>query len=82
MTAREVGHIDLREALELTALIAQHERPRLDRLGARWLQRWLEETPAPTLEDAALVVALLGALGGPHHDQAVANLRDLARKSA
>ena len=43
-TAREVGTIDLTDALELTALIALRDRPRGQRAGARWLQRWLDET--------------------------------------
>jgi hypothetical protein len=43
MLVRELGVVYLSEALELTALIALKERGRLDRLGARWLQRWLEE---------------------------------------
>ncbi len=77
VTVREIGVVYLSEALELTALIAKHERSRLDRLGARWLARWLEEAPTPTLEDATLVVALLGRLGGPRHDQALAALRSL-----
>jgi hypothetical protein len=33
--------------------------------------RWLAETPAATLEDAAILAAYLGALGGPRHAQAV-----------
>jgi hypothetical protein len=81
ITARELGHIDLGEGLELTALIAKHERSRLDRLAARWLERWLDETPRPTLQDAQLVVALLAALGGPRHDQALAALRDMATRA-
>ncbi len=62
-TVREVGRVDLGEALELTALIAQHDRPRSRRVAARWLQRWLDEAPAPTFEDVALVVGCLAALG-------------------
>ena len=80
-TVREIGVVSLSEALELMALIAKHERTRLDRLGARWLQRWLDETPAPTLEDAALIAALVGALGGPRHDQALTTLRAIARRT-
>ena len=81
-TAREVGRIDLREALELTALIAKHERRRLPRVGAPWLQPWLGEAHAPTLEDATLVVGCLGALGGPLHDHALVALRDVARRES
>ena len=62
----------------LTAVVALDDRSRLDRLGARWLARWLDETPAPTLEGAKLVVTLLETLGTPRHDWAVAALHELA----
>jgi hypothetical protein len=70
-----LGRLTLTEALELTALYAKKDRPRFRRVAARWLQRWLEETPAPTLQDAALVVGALGALGSPRHAEAMAVLR-------
>lgn len=79
-TAREVGKIDLREALELTALIAQNDRERGRRVASRWSQRWLEETPAPTIDDAAMVAGCLTALGGVRHDQAHAALQGLVRR--
>jgi hypothetical protein len=75
-TAREVGRVDLREALELTALIAKHDRPRSRRVAARWLQRWLEEAASPEI-DAAMVAGCLAALGGLRHDQALSALRAL-----
>jgi hypothetical protein len=75
-TVREIGIVPLGEALELTALIAKHERTRLDHLAARWLRRWLDETPAPTLEGAALVISSLGALAA-RHDWALTVLREL-----
>src|SRR5262249_22423244 len=37
--------------------------------------RWLAETPAETLEDAAIIVAYFGALGGSTHAAAIATLR-------
>jgi hypothetical protein len=39
ITARDLGGLDLKDALELTALIALRDRPRGQRAGARWLQR-------------------------------------------
>jgi hypothetical protein len=45
VTAREVGVIALREALELTAFTSQKDRPRSRRLPARWLLRDDEERP-------------------------------------
>ena len=74
VTAREVGRIDLREALELTALIARRDRPRSDRYRVRWLKRYLDEK-AMSMEDAALVTGALSALGGPRHGEALALLR-------
>jgi hypothetical protein len=77
VTAREVGHIDLREALELTALIALSDRPRSRRVAARWLQRWLDESASPSIDEVAMVVGCLAALGGPRHDDSLAVLRAL-----
>jgi hypothetical protein len=73
--AREVGQLDLSEALELTALFALHDRQRGARYAVRWLQRWLEETKGPPIEDAAMVVACLAALGGTGHELALNALR-------
>jgi hypothetical protein len=80
MTARELGHISLREALELTALVARHDRVRGSRLAARWLERWLGDSPAPMIDDAVIVAANLAALGGGGHDGAVSALRASATR--
>ena len=81
-TAREVGHVDLREALELAALIAKHDpRVRGRRASARWLRRWLEERPRATIDDVAMVAGLLAGLGGPAHRTALAALRELAGRA-
>src|SRR5205085_8314915 len=53
-----VGRLDLRAALELTALIALCDRERGRRYAVRWLQRWLEGAESPTIEEA------FAALGG------------------
>ena len=50
------GKPNLREALELTALLAQKDRPRSDRYRVRWLQRCLDEK-AMSMEDVVLVTA-------------------------
>ena len=77
-TAREVGPLDLREALDLTALIARDDRARGSRFAVRWLERYLGKQHAVSLDDAEFVVALLRALGGRHHDAALSALREIA----
>jgi hypothetical protein len=72
------GQLDLSEALELTALVAQRDRERSRRFAVRWLQRWLEESKAPTVEDAVMVVCCLAALGGERHAEAVNSRRALS----
>jgi hypothetical protein len=59
------------EALEPTALVALKE-PKWRRFTGRRLTRFLSERPGTALEDAAIVVACLGALGGARHAQALA----------
>jgi len=77
-TAREVGVIDLREALELTALIAERDGPRSERYAIRWLSRYLDEAHAPTIEDVAFIAVCLAALGGQRHAEALSVLRTVA----
>jgi hypothetical protein len=82
MTAREIGRISLVEALELTALIALRDSGRHGRAGARWARRYLEEHPSAGLDDLALVVGCLSALGGTNHDAAITALRDMAEPAS
>lgn len=76
--AREVGQLDLREALELTALIAMHDRERGQRYAVRWLQRWLDEASAPTIDETVMIAGNLVALGGRRHEHALAALRPMS----
>jgi hypothetical protein len=76
VTAREVGSIDLREALELTALMARADPARGERAALRWLRRWLDETPEVTLGSTTLVVGCLGELGSARHGAALRALRE------
>ena len=78
LTARECGHLSLDESIQLTALVALHDRERGRRYALRWLRRWLAVKPDATLDDVQLVVACLGALGGPAHHAALPVLRSAA----
>jgi hypothetical protein len=57
--ARELPQLSLLDALELTMLIARKDPSRYPRVGARWLQRLLEEHPDVTIEDAGLAASCL-----------------------
>jgi hypothetical protein len=78
LAARELGRLDLPDALELTALVAVNDRPRSRRLAARWLRRWLDERGAPTIDEAVVVAGLLAALGGEQHGWALSSLREVS----
>ena len=77
-TAREVGRLDLAEALELLNLIALHEPALYDRAARRWLARLLDERQDVTVLDLQLAAAALAALPTASHDGALAVLRVVA----
>jgi hypothetical protein len=76
--ARELPQLSLLDALELTMLIARNDLGRYPRVAARWLQRYLEEHPEATIEEAALVASCLAALPGGSFQPAVQTLRAMA----
>jgi hypothetical protein len=82
VTARELGEISLAEALELVCLIALKDPRRHGRAGARWLRRFLEQSPGAGLDDVAFVTGCLSALGGREHEAARAALRSLTDHAA
>jgi hypothetical protein len=59
VTARELGEISLAEALQLVCLIALKDPRRHGRAGARWLRRFLEQSPGAGLDDVAFVTGCL-----------------------
>jgi hypothetical protein len=75
LAAREMRGLSLTDALDFTALVALRNRERSRRMAARWLQRWLDDTPGATIDDAVMVAGCLAALGGPRHEAAVLSLR-------
>jgi hypothetical protein len=82
---REMGRPTLVELLDLTTLIAKKDPKRFERVGARWVFRYLQEDVGVRLADVQGVVGCLQALGGRRHDEAVLALRgtadDVARRS-
>jgi len=77
-TAREVGRLDLAQALELLNLIALHEPALYDRAARRWLVRLLEERQDVTVVDVQLAAAALVALPTASRDGALSALLSLA----
>jgi hypothetical protein len=61
--ARELGSLNLSEALELCLLIREMDRRRYERAAVRWLQ-WFVEERWPTLADLALATAALAQPDG------------------
>jgi len=61
--------------------MALRNRERASRFAARWLQRWLDETPGVTIDAAVMVAGCLAALGGPGHEQALTVLRVAAGRN-
>jgi hypothetical protein len=76
--ARELPQLSLLDALELTMLIARKDPSRYPRVGARWLQRLLEEHPDVTIEDAGLAASCLIALPGAGYREAAQVLKGMA----
>jgi hypothetical protein len=72
----------LSDSLELTFLIARKDPRRHPRAAARWLQRYLEEHPEATIEQAVLVASSLAALPSASFQEAVQTLRAMAERAA
>jgi hypothetical protein len=80
MAARELGTVSLADALALTLLTAELEDDRWPRAAARWLGRFILESPAITIGEAGLAAAavqeLVAGVGG--RELAAEFLRQLA----
>jgi hypothetical protein len=63
MAAREMGGLNLAEALELTRLMRETDRWRYERAAVRWLERFVEER-RPTLSEIVLASAALADMSG------------------
>ena len=62
--ARDLPQLSLLDALDLTLLVARKDPARHRRVAARWLQRYPDEHPEATIEEAALAASCLAALPG------------------
>src|ERR1700745_2236920 len=63
MALREMGAVDLLEALDYVALLADLRQARAPRAAVRWHGRLETEAPMLTLPESALALAALVALG-------------------
>jgi hypothetical protein len=63
LAARELGNLDLAEALDLTLLMHEQARSRYERAALRWLERFIQERQ-PTLSELARGVVALAELDG------------------
>jgi hypothetical protein len=61
--ARELGGLNLAEALDLTLLMRERDRWRYERAAVRWLEGFIEER-RPTLAELALACSALAEVGG------------------
>lgn len=80
--ARELPHLSLDDALELTLLVARKDPRRHSRIAARWLLRFLQEHPDATIEEATLAASCLAALPGAGFGEAAQTLKALAERAA
>ena len=64
MAARELGNVSLADALALTLLTAETRDDRSPRAAARWLGRFIVESPAITIGEAALAAAAIQEFSG------------------
>jgi len=79
MAAREMGNVSLADALALTLLTVEIGDDRWRRAAARWLGRFIVESPAITISEAGLAAAAIQhLLAGRDSRLAAETLRQLA----
>jgi hypothetical protein len=78
MAARELDQVSLGNALALTLLTAEVGDDRWPRAAARWLGRFIIESPAITIGEAGLAAAAIQELAGRESRLAAETLRQLA----
>jgi hypothetical protein len=78
--ARELGRIELGDALGLVLLLLDKRDPRFERAAVRWLGRLLIKYPEIGFEAAGDALGALRRLGGPYSAVARARLALLLRR--
>jgi hypothetical protein len=78
--ARHLPRLGAADALALLLLIREKAPERYGRAAARWLARWLAETPDADLEDGIFVLAALRGLTREDPRTAALSLVALARE--
>lgn len=78
--ARELGRIELGDALGLVLLLLDKHDPRFERSAIRWLGRLLMEHPRIGFEATDDALGALRWLGGPYSDVARSRLALLLRR--
>lgn len=69
-SARELGHISLKDALSLVLLYASQDDPRFDAAAVRWLARFAAERRGVRLAELQLAASALACLPGQRHERA------------
>jgi hypothetical protein len=77
MARRGLDTVSLADALRLAPLIGEFEPERWPRATARWHARFVLEVRRSIFDEAALALAAVRALTGPHRELAAKTLRRL-----
>jgi hypothetical protein len=80
MAAREMGNVSLANALALTLLTVEVGDDRWPRAAARWLGRFILESPAMTIGEVGMAAAALRELDGADRWLAAETLRQLSSR--
>jgi hypothetical protein len=80
ITAREMGRLGLNDALAYVVLLAAEKPERFDRAARKRLTRLLSESPALTLDEAAVALGCLRGLAAGYGEQSRELLRALVKR--
>jgi hypothetical protein len=80
IAAREMGRLGLNDALDYLVLLAAEKPERFDRAARKWLARLLSESPALTLDEAAVALGCLRGLAAGYGEQSREVLQALVKR--